>query len=87
MCVHPQLEPGAGRPDAEVAVFTTQRGADVGDLRVADPGLQHLALRAVNPSQVRYMKRFEGQIVAPVQHNGDTRVADTAADSASGGIQ
>ena len=47
----------------------------------------NLALRAVNPSQVRYMKRFEGQVVAPIQHNGDTRVADTAAASASGGIQ
>ena len=28
----------------------------------------NLALRAVNPSQVRYMKRFEGQVAAPSQY-------------------
>ena len=40
---------------------------------------QHnLALHAVNPSQVRYMKRFEGPIAAPSSY-GDTRVADTSA--------
>ena len=39
----------------------------------------NLALRSVNPSQVRYMKRFEGQISAPSQYSGDTRVADTSA--------
>ena len=49
----------------------------------------NLALRAVNPSQVRYMKRFEGQVAAPSQYGGDTRVADTSAGAAltSGGIQ
>ncbi len=49
----------------------------------------NLALRAVNPSQVRYMKRFEGQVAAPSQYGGDTRVADTSAgaDRTSGGIQ
>ena len=49
----------------------------------------NLALRSVNPSQVRYMKRFEGQVSAPSQYSGDTRVADTSAgaDRASGGIQ
>ena len=49
----------------------------------------NLALRAVNPSQVRYMKRFEGQVSAPSQHSGDTRVADTSAgaDRTSGGVQ
>lgn len=49
----------------------------------------NLALRAVNPSQVRYMKRFEGQVSAPSAHGGDTRVADTSAGAspASGGIQ
>jgi len=41
----------------------------------------NLALRSVNPSQVRYMKRFEGQVAAPSQYNGDTRVADTSADT------
>lgn len=41
----------------------------------------NLALRAVNPSQVRYMKRFEGQVSAPSQYGGDTRVADTSADA------
>ncbi len=47
----------------------------------------NLALRAVNPSQVRYMKRFEGQVAAPSQYDSDTRVADTSAgvDHASGG--
>ena len=49
----------------------------------------NLALRAVNPSQVRYMKRFEGQVAAPSQYSGDTRVADTSAgaDRTSGGVQ
>lgn len=49
----------------------------------------NLALRSVNPSQVRYMKRFEGQVSAPSQYSGDTRVADTSAgaDRTSGGIQ
>ena len=49
----------------------------------------NLALRSVNPSQVRYMKRFEGQVSAPSQYNGDTRVADTSAgaDRVSGGVQ
>ena len=39
----------------------------------------NLALRAVNPSQVRYMKRFEGQVAAPSLYGGDARVADTSA--------
>ena len=49
----------------------------------------NLALRAVNPSQVRYMKRFEGQVAAPSQYGGDTRVADASAsaDRVSGGVQ
>ena len=50
----------------------------------------NLALHAVNPSQVRYMKRFEGQVSAPSIHGGDTRVADTSAGTAqtsAGGIQ
>ena len=49
----------------------------------------NLALRSVNPSQVRYMKRFEGQVSAPSQYSGDTRVADTSngVDRASGGVQ
>ena len=47
----------------------------------------NLALRSVNPNQVRYMKRFEGPTAAPAQYGGDTRVADTAAASVSGGIQ
>jgi len=38
----------------------------------------NLALRAVNPSQVRYMKRFEGQELAPSRYGNDTRVADTS---------
>ena len=43
---------------------------------------QHkLALHAVNPSQVRYMKRFEGQATTPSLYGGDTRVADTSAGS------
>ena len=49
----------------------------------------NLALRAVNPSQVRYMKRFEGQVSAPSIHGGDTRVADTSAgmmQTPAGGI-
>jgi len=47
----------------------------------------NLALHAVNPSQVRYMKRFEGQVAAPSHQGSDTRVADTsaAAPQASGG--
>ena len=39
----------------------------------------NLALRADNPSQERYMKRFEGQVSAPSIHGGDTRVADASA--------
>ena len=48
----------------------------------------NLALRSVNPSQVRYMKRFEGQVAGPAAQGSDTRVADTSAgaDRASGGI-
>ena len=43
---------------------------------------QHnLALRAVNPSQVRYMKRFGGQVAAPSLYGNDTRVADASADA------
>jgi uncharacterized protein YlxW (UPF0749 family) len=47
----------------------------------------NLALRAVNPSQVRYMKRFEGQVAGPATMGSDTRVADTSAvaGQASGG--
>ena len=52
---------------------------------------QHnLALHAVNPNQVRYMKRFEGQVSAPSLYGGDTRVADTSAGSpqtSAGGIR
>ncbi len=49
----------------------------------------NLALRSVNPSQVRYMKRFEGPVAAPSQYGSDTRVADTSAgtDRTSGGVQ
>jgi hypothetical protein len=49
----------------------------------------NLALRAVNPSQVRYMKRFEGQVAAPSQYGGDTRVANASAGvkQTSGGVQ
>ena len=49
----------------------------------------NLALRSVNPSQVRYMKRFEGQVAAPSQYGGDTRVADTSAGTvqSSGAVQ
>ena len=51
----------------------------------------NLALRAVNPSQVRYMKRFSGQEPAPsLLYGGDTRVADTSAgamQTASGDIR
>lgn len=40
----------------------------------------NLALRAVNPSQVRYMKRFGGQEPAPsLLYGGDTRVAEASA--------
>ena len=48
----------------------------------------NLALRSVNPSQVRYMKRFEGQVAAP-SYGGDTRVADTSAGTVqpSGAVQ
>jgi len=50
----------------------------------------NLALRAVNPSQVRYMKRFEGQVSAPMSslYGSDTRVADTSAgtQTSAGGI-
>lgn len=50
----------------------------------------NLALRAVNPSQIRYMKRFEGQVSMPSLYGGDTRVADTstaAKQSSSGELQ
>ena len=49
----------------------------------------NLALRAVNPSQVRYMKRFEGQVTTPSLYGGDARVADTSAGAplTSGGLQ
>ena len=44
---------------------------------------QHnLALRAVNPSQVRYMKRFDGPVAVP-SADSDTRIADS---STGGGI-
>jgi cell division protein FtsL len=49
----------------------------------------NLALRAVNPSQVRHMKRFEGQVSTPSLYGGDTRVADTSANAmktSAGGI-
>ena len=42
----------------------------------------NLALRAVNPSQVRYMKRFEGPVALP-SADSDTRIADS---STGGGI-
>ena len=42
----------------------------------------NLALRAVNPSQVRYMKRFEGPVTVP-SADSDTRIADS---STGGGI-
>ncbi len=52
---------------------------------------QHnLALHAVNPNQVRYMKRFEGQVAAPSLYGSDTRVADTSAgakQTSAGGIR
>ena len=40
-------------------------------------------------AEMRYMKRFEGQVAAPSQYSGDTRVADTSAgaDRTSGGVQ
>ena len=49
----------------------------------------NLALRAVNPSQVRYMKRFEGQVDMPSLYGSDARVADTSAGAmqTSGGIR
>ena len=37
----------------------------------------NLALRAVNPSQVRYMKRFDGPVVVQPA-DSDTRVADSS---------
>ena len=43
----------------------------------------NLALRGVNPSQVRYMKRFEGPVAAPSAGADDTRIADS---STAGGI-
>ena len=48
----------------------------------------NLALRAVNPSQVRYMKRFEGQVAAPSPYGADARVADASAGAVqtSGGV-
>ena len=42
----------------------------------------NLALRAVNPSQVRYMKRFDGPVVVQPA-DSDTRIADS---STGGGI-
>ena len=52
---------------------------------------QHnLALHAVNPNQVRYMKRFGGQSPMPSLYGSDTRVADTAStakQTSAGGIQ
>lgn len=42
----------------------------------------NLALRAVNPSQVRYMKRFDGPVTVP-SADSDTRIADS---STGGGI-
>ena len=39
----------------------------------------NLALRGASPSQIRYMKRFGGQVAGPDSHDGDTRVADSAA--------
>ena len=43
----------------------------------------NLALRAVNPSQVRYMRRFDGPVNPASLNSDDTRIADT---SAAGGI-
>ena len=37
----------------------------------------NLALRAVNPSQVRYMKRFDGPVVVQ-SADSDTRIADSS---------
>ena len=37
----------------------------------------NLALRDVNPSQVRYMKRFDGPVAVPAA-DSDTRVADSS---------
>ena len=37
----------------------------------------NLALRAVNPSQVRYMKRFDGPVSVP-SADSDTRIADSS---------
>ena len=42
----------------------------------------NLALRAVNPSQVRYMKRFDGPVTVP-SADSDTRIADS---STGGGL-
>ena len=42
----------------------------------------NLALRAVNPSQVRYMKRFDGPVVVQTA-DSDTRIADS---STGGGL-
>ena len=39
----------------------------------------NLALHGANPSQVHYMKRFEGQVAGPDAYGSDTRVADSAA--------
>ena len=50
----------------------------------------NLALRAVNPSQVRYIKRFDSPDAMPSLYGGDTRVADSSAvgkQTASGDIQ
>ena len=41
----------------------------------------NLALRAVNPSQLRHMKRFEGEVAAPSLYGSDTRVADSSSGS------
>ena len=41
----------------------------------------NLALRAANPSQIRYMKRSgENIVMSPSTYGGDTRIADTSAN-------
>ena len=51
----------------------------------------NLALRAANPSQIRYMKRTgESVVMSPSTYGGDTRIADTSANgrqSAAGEIR
>ena len=39
----------------------------------------NLALRSANPSQLRYMKRFDASVETPASYGGDTRVADFSA--------